>query len=93
MLLPSERGERKLVKVTAAHDYDDVHQLLDRLTPDQLGEIRAHALRLVACGPRRFVAWDEVQRGATKLPSMDYARFRAEVDAVVDQDFLLGDGR
>ena len=37
MLLPYDRGERKLVKVTAAHDYDDVHQLLARLTPDQLG--------------------------------------------------------
>jgi hypothetical protein len=34
--------------VTATHDYEQMHQLVDRLTPDQLGEVRAHALRLVA---------------------------------------------
>lgn len=30
--------------MTAAHDYEDLHRLVDRLTPDQ-----AHALRAVRC--------------------------------------------
>jgi hypothetical protein len=48
------------VGVTSAHDYEEMHQLSDRLTPDQLGEVLAHALRLVAGGkpaaPRRSSA-------------------------------------
>jgi hypothetical protein len=78
--------------MTAAHDYDDVHELVDRLTPEQVDEVRAHALRLVA-GRRAFVPWAEAQRAAAKLPAVDYERFRADVDAVIDQDGLLGDGR
>jgi hypothetical protein len=49
------------------------------------------AKNLVSSGPRRFVPWDEVGRGARKLPSVDCARFRADIDAAVDQDFLIGD--
>jgi hypothetical protein len=78
--------------VTAAHDYEDVHELIDRLTPDQLGEVRAHALRLTA-GRRTFVQWAEAHRTASGLPQVDYKRFRADLDAVIDQDYLLGDGR
>jgi hypothetical protein len=78
--------------VTAAHDYEDVHELVDRLTPDQVGEVRAHALRLAA-GRRSFVPWIEAQAGAVKLPAVDYERFRADVDASIDQDRLLGDDR
>jgi hypothetical protein len=33
--------------VTAAHDYEDLHRLVDRLTPGQARELRNHALRLV----------------------------------------------
>jgi hypothetical protein len=33
--------------VTAAHDYEDLHRLVDRLTPVQARELRNHALRLV----------------------------------------------
>ena len=33
--------------MTAAHDYEDLHRLVDRLTPDQVQEVRQHALRLV----------------------------------------------
>jgi hypothetical protein len=33
--------------VTAAHAYEDLHRLVDRLTPDQADEVRAHVLRLV----------------------------------------------
>jgi hypothetical protein len=34
--------------VTAAHDYEDLHRLVDQLTPDQAQEVRQHALRLVS---------------------------------------------
>ncbi|MFQ6393126.1 hypothetical protein ACLMAJ_06720 [Nocardia sp. KC 131] len=43
--------------MTAAHDYDDLHSLVDRLTPDQ-----AHALRAVAL---QLVVTDSAGRGAT----------------------------
>ncbi|GAB2853955.1 hypothetical protein GCM10027176_65820 [Actinoallomurus bryophytorum] len=33
--------------MTAAHDYEDLHRLVDQLTPDQVQEVRRHALRLV----------------------------------------------
>ncbi|MEN3536500.1 hypothetical protein AAH991_15400 [Microbispora sp. ZYX-F-249] len=80
--------------MTAAHDhdYDDVHHLVERLTPDQLVEVRAHALRLVS-GRQTFVPWGEVRRTAARLPRIDYAEFRSDVDAVIDQDTLLGDGQ
>jgi hypothetical protein len=33
--------------VTAAHDYEDLHALVDRLRPDQARQLRAVALDLV----------------------------------------------
>lgn len=82
--------------MTAAHDhepnYEEVHQLIDRLTPDQLGEVRAHALRLAA-GRNRFVLWTQACAAASRLPEVDYEQFRSDVDDVVAQDFLLGDER
>jgi hypothetical protein len=67
-----------------------MHRLVDRLTPDQLREVRAHALRLVDSGSRRtFVPWSDLKRGASKLPPVDYGRFRSDIDAVVDQGYLL----
>ncbi|MEV0293354.1 hypothetical protein [Nocardia sp. NPDC050710] len=33
--------------MTAAHDYEDLHRLVDRLTPDQARALRAVALQLV----------------------------------------------
>jgi hypothetical protein len=38
--------------VTAAHDYTDLHRLIDRLEPEQAAEIKAHALQLVGAGGR-----------------------------------------
>jgi hypothetical protein len=76
--------------VTAAHDYEDVHNLVDRLTPDQVSEVRAHMLRLAA-GRRAFVPWVEAQAGAAKLPLVDYVQFRDDVDTWIDQDHFLGD--
>ncbi|GAA4923090.1 prevent-host-death family protein [Stackebrandtia albiflava] len=35
-----------------------------------------------------FVKKDEALRGARRLPAMDYATLRAELDALVDQDVL-----
>ncbi|XVQ84451.1 hypothetical protein ACQP2K_37410 [Microbispora siamensis] len=32
---------------SASEEYEDLHRLVDQLTPDQAGELRAHALRLV----------------------------------------------
>jgi hypothetical protein len=78
--------------VTAAHDYEAMHQLVDRLTPDQLGEVRAHALRLVA-GRKRFVPWAQASATASGLPNVDFEQFRSDVDDAVAQDFLLGDDR
>jgi hypothetical protein len=33
--------------VTAAHDYSDLHRIIDRLEPSQAAELKEHALRLV----------------------------------------------
>lgn len=78
--------------MTAAHHYEEMHRLVDRLTPDQLGEIRAHALRLVA-GGKRLVPWAQARATAGGLPKVDYEQFRSDVDDAVAQDFLLGDER
>ena len=40
--------------MTAAHDYSDLHELIDRLEPDQAEELRAYALRLVRPESQRF---------------------------------------
>jgi len=40
-----------LCGVTAAHDYDDLHRLVDRLTPGQARALRAVALVLVESRP------------------------------------------
>lgn len=38
--------------MTAAHEgYEDLHQLIDQLAPDQLREARSHVLRLVRTRP------------------------------------------
>jgi hypothetical protein len=40
-------GNRRLLAVTAAHDYDDLHHLVDRLSPRQAERLRV----LVASDP------------------------------------------
>ncbi|GAA4709827.1 hypothetical protein [Phytohabitans rumicis] len=37
--------------MTAAHNYSDLHELIDQLEPDQADELRRHALRLVNTPP------------------------------------------
>lgn len=78
--------------MTAAHEHDDVHDLVDRLTPDQVDEIRAHATRLVS-GHQAYVPWQEAQQAAARLPGVDYQQFRTDVDNVIDERQLLGNGR
>lgn len=41
-----------LACVTAAHDYSELHRLIDRLEPEQAAELRDHALRLVGSDGR-----------------------------------------
>jgi hypothetical protein len=38
--------------VSADHDYTGLHELIERLEPDQVDELRAHALRLVGASGR-----------------------------------------
>jgi hypothetical protein len=40
--------------VTAAHNYSDLHELIDRLEPEQAAELREHALRMVTPTHGRF---------------------------------------
>jgi hypothetical protein len=40
--------------MTAVHDYGELHELIDRLEPEQVEELREHALRLVTATPGRF---------------------------------------
>lgn len=41
-------------EVTAAHDYSDLHELIDRLEPEQAEELRLIALGLVRPESHRF---------------------------------------
>lgn len=47
LFLNAGRGNRRLFPVTAAHDYDDLHHLVDRLSPRQAERLRV----LVASDP------------------------------------------
>ncbi|WP_330281472.1 hypothetical protein [Streptomyces sp. NBC_00588] len=40
--------------MTSAYDYRELHELIDRLEPEQAEELRRHALRLVKPAPSRF---------------------------------------
>ncbi|MFD8155928.1 hypothetical protein [Streptomyces malaysiensis] len=37
--------------MTAAHDYSDLYDIIERLEPEQVEELRRHALRLVKTPP------------------------------------------
>lgn len=70
-----------LVPVTAAHNYDDLHELIDNLEPDQVDELRQHALRLVESTPRRnFKVLRPLDGPATDLGSRARASIRADID-------------
>jgi hypothetical protein len=40
--------------VTTAHDYSDLHELIDRLEPEQADEVREHTQRLARPRGGRF---------------------------------------
>lgn len=62
--------------VTVAHAYDDLHRLIDRLTPHQVSEVRTHVLRLVGRD-------DEETRHAT-TPSARPPAFAGVLDGPAD---------
>jgi hypothetical protein len=64
--------------VTAAHDYSDLHRIIDRLEPSQAAELKEHALRLV--GPvNRFRALATFDGPPTDLGARAKDLARAEV--------------
>lgn len=55
--MDSIRGPHRLPyleEVTAPRDYSYLHELIDRLEPEQVEELREHALRLVGSPGTRF---------------------------------------
>ena len=67
--------------VTAAHDYSDLHELIERLEPEQAEEVRVFTLRLV--GPdSRFRVLRSFDGPHTDLG----ARARDVIRAEVGQD-------
>lgn len=74
-----------VARVTAAHDYSELHQLIDRLEPGQAAELREHALRLVGShgrfrvlktfdGPSTDLAARAKELARTELGEDDAAR-------------------
>jgi hypothetical protein len=66
--------------VTAAHDYSDLHQLIDRLEPEQAAEIKEHARRLVGGGAGRFRVLTPFDGPATDLGAQAKQLVGAEID-------------
>jgi hypothetical protein len=64
--------------VTAAHDYTDLHELIERLEPDQADELRQHALRLVGASGR-FKVLRTFDGPATDLGARAKQIVRAEI--------------
>ncbi|WP_169986476.1 hypothetical protein [Microbispora sp. H10836] len=72
--------------MTAAHDYEDLHALVDRLRPEQVRDLHATVLRLVEANesPDRSDAEQESRRrlsliGAMKSGVGDLAERHEEV--------------
>lgn len=65
--------------VSAAHDYSDLHQLIDQLEPDQADELRQHALRLVGAAGARFKVLRSFEGPATDLGARARPLMRAEI--------------
>lgn len=68
-----------LCYVTAAHDYSDLHELIDRLEPDQAEELRLHALRLVKPTGGRFKILHPFDGPKTDLGASAKELIRAEL--------------
>lgn len=65
--------------MSAAHDYSDLHQLIDRLEPDQVDELRQHALRLVDPPGGRFKVLRTFDGPATDLGARAREIIRTEI--------------
>jgi hypothetical protein len=72
--------------VAAAHDYSDLHQLIDRLEPEQADELRDHALRLVGPTGGRFRVLRSFDGPSTDLGARARARAREILQAEFGQD-------
>jgi len=66
-------------RVTVAHDYSDLHRLIDRLEPEQAAEIKEHALRLVGAGAGRFRGLRPFDGPAADLGARAKQLVRAEI--------------
>jgi hypothetical protein len=64
--------------VTAAHDYNDLHELIDRLEPEQAEELREHALRLERPTGGRFKVLRSFSGPRTDLGARAREIMRAE---------------
>lgn len=65
--------------MTAAHDYGDLHELIDRLEPEQAEELREHALRLVRPTGSRFKVLRAFSGPSTDLGARAREVIRAEL--------------
>lgn len=65
--------------MTAAHDYRDLHELIDHLEPEQADELRRHALRLVERKPSRFRLLRTFDGPTTDLGARAKDLVRAEI--------------
>lgn len=65
--------------MTAAHDYSDLHELIERLEPEQAEELREHALRLVRPTGTRFRVLRAFNGPSTDLGARAREVIRAEL--------------
>lgn len=65
--------------MTAAHDYSDLHDLIERLEPEQAEELREHALRLVRPTGGRFKVLRTFSGPKTDLGARAREVIRAEL--------------
>ncbi|MCT9083114.1 hypothetical protein [Streptomyces fulvoviolaceus] len=65
--------------MTSAYDYGELHELIDRLEPEQAEELRRHALRLVKPAPSRFRILRSFDGPATDLGARAKDIVRAEI--------------
>lgn len=64
--------------MTAAHDYSDLHELIDRMEPEQAEESREHALRLIKPVRSRFKVVGTFNGPETNLGARAREVIRAE---------------
>ncbi|MDH6212879.1 hypothetical protein [Streptomyces pseudovenezuelae] len=65
--------------MTSAYDYGELHELIDRLEPEQAEVLRRHALRLVKPAPSRFRILRSFDGPATDLGARAKDIARAEI--------------